>query len=581
MAKTPNDNFVWQSQQQQQRRQYEESQQHLEQQQQQEILEAPHYASDHGGVWEDEEGMVDLEAMVTDELGGSRTSLSSMHSQEQMIHLLPEKNPSYGFKERQASLSCRYRRQRHKVAGDKWKTIGMGGNRESHPDLTQQHRSPSDGSLGERGGMGGRPPLSMTHASPRNGLSREGKRQEGGSMTGAVSGSNGWRNDPPNRVHLATIHSLNNGPGRPPVSPFQTSPNEDKAQPCSSSVAQQTREPCHPCVEEQKDLPLRRKASTGPPAAPPTLRSRSSSRSPAKGKRGDTGFSSSVSTSSHRSSSCKPRRRGPHDDSMRVRASHALAALVHDINTHSRALIGKFVKAADDTFLGVTAPAMGLFLTFAHDLPRAVHRVHFEKDLRMPMPRRKREDTRHSLSFMFLQPIHSGRGRKYPTVLVRNPYGRLTFFYFFYLFAQRGYNVVVQDVRGRGESTGVFDCLHDHDDGQATLEWITSQPWYSPEHGIGLLGMSYNGFVLYSTFKDPAIPVHPAVKAVVPINTTSRLSTMSYRDGPLHLELIIRWSGYLWTLTRDTTSLLALLLSLGNGLMFLGRRHGGLCGKVT
>ena len=33
---------------------------------------------------------------------------------------------------------------------------------------------------------------------------------------------------------------------------------------------------------------------------------------------------------------------------------------------------------------------------------------------------------------------------------------------------QRGYNVVVQDVRGRGESTGVFDCIHDEEDAQVS-----------------------------------------------------------------------------------------------------------------
>ena len=43
------------------------------------------------------------------------------------------------------------------------------------------------------------------------------------------------------------------------------------------------------------------------------------------------------------------------------------------------------------------------------------------------------------------------------------------------LRTQRGYNVLVQDVRGRGESTGVFDCIYDYDDGQATLDWIISQ----------------------------------------------------------------------------------------------------------
>lgn len=118
----------------------------------------------------------------------------------------------------------------------------------------------------------------------------------------------------------------------------------------------------------------------------------------------------------------------------------------------------------------------------------------------------------HSLSFLLLHPANTRK--KYPTILVRNPYGRLTFFYFFFLFAevrgpphvhwcrpprshddaltccksmriltqglcdvwwQRGFNVMVQDVRGRGESTGVFDCITDYEDGQATLNWIMSQ----------------------------------------------------------------------------------------------------------
>lgn len=118
--------------------------------------------------------------------------------------------------------------------------------------------------------------------------------------------------------------------------------------------------------------------------------------------------------------------------------------------------------------------------------------------------------------------------------------------------------MVVQDVRGRGESTGVFDCITDYEDGMATLSWITSQvrrstrtgspfphpcqmlthavrlcvmhqPWYSPDHGVGLLGLSYNGFVLWSTFREG--PVHPAVRAVVPINTTSRSGRHGRRSG--------------------------------------------------
>lgn len=558
------DNYIWQQQQQQQ--------------------PCEHGDCDYGGVWEEEEDMVDLEMLNGEEerQGGSRNSLSSVLSQEQMIHLLPEKNASYGFNEREASLSCRYRRQRHKVAGDKWKTIGMGGNRESHADLTQHVRRPSDGSLGEDS-LGGRsPPLVMMHVRSSSigeedevdfGRGEEGEgegRGKGNSISKGNRSSNGGR--------CERRRSYSGDSGRPPAyCPFKASSQEDKVKPQASPPRQQSQQHQHEEEEHKQHSSARDKSCSSAKVS-----FRPSSKSPPKNKRSGVSSSSSIAHSSSSSSSSssslkKSKNHGEEGESLPSWASHALGALVHEAHTHSQALVGKFVKAVDDMILGATAPAMGLFLTFAHDLPRALNHVHFEKDLRMPMPRRKGEDLRHSLSFMFLHPTSSGRGRKYPTILVRNPYGRLTFFYFFYLFAQRGYNVVVQDVRGRGESTGVFDCIHDHEDSQATLEWITSQPWYSPEHGIGLLGMSYNGFVLYETFKDTAWPIHPAVKAVVPINTTSRLSTMSYRDGPLHLELIIRWSGYLWTLTRDTTSLLALLLSLGHGLTFLGmfgRRKG-------
>ncbi len=90
----------------------------------------------------------------------------------------------------------------------------------------------------------------------------------------------------------------------------------------------------------------------------------------------------------------------------------------------------------DDAILGSTAPVAALYLSYVHGLPRATHRVAFEKDLRMPLPRRKGEKERHSLSFMLIHPADSGRRRRYPTILVRNPYGRLSFFFSFYLFAQ-------------------------------------------------------------------------------------------------------------------------------------------------
>ncbi|NJL56394.1 CocE/NonD family hydrolase [bacterium] len=88
----------------------------------------------------------------------------------------------------------------------------------------------------------------------------------------------------------------------------------------------------------------------------------------------------------------------------------------------------------------------------------------------------------------------------YPTVLIRSPYGRharesafglLTAFYAF-RFAERGYHVIVQDVRGRFESTGAFSpMLNEKADGLVTLAWIRQQPWHNGQ--LGLWGGSYLG----------------------------------------------------------------------------------------
>lgn len=62
-----------------------------------------------------------------------------------------------------------------------------------------------------------------------------------------------------------------------------------------------------------------------------------------------------------------------------------------------------------------------------------------------------------------------------PTVLIRTPYGRRGTGRG---FARRGYAVVVQDMRGRHDSGGVFQAYtHDTDDAAATLDWIVRQPW--------------------------------------------------------------------------------------------------------
>ena len=65
-------------------------------------------------------------------------------------------------------------------------------------------------------------------------------------------------------------------------------------------------------------------------------------------------------------------------------------------------------------------------------------------------------------------------------------------------FTSRGYVVVVQDLRGRGESEGVGEYFHtanphEGEDGYDTIEWIASQSWSNGR--VGMTGSSHGGIV--------------------------------------------------------------------------------------
>lgn len=127
-----------------------------------------------------------------------------------------------------------------------------------------------------------------------------------------------------------------------------------------------------------------------------------------------------------------------------------------------------------------------------------------------------------------------------PTILIRSPYGRRASAGFFGLllammaqrFAERGYQVVVQDVRGRFDSGGEFNpYFNEARDGEDTLAWIKSQPWYNGK--IGMWGPSYLGLVQW------AVGSH--LDALVPSVTGSRLEMILYPDGAFDLGLALRW----------------------------------------
>jgi uncharacterized protein len=84
----------------------------------------------------------------------------------------------------------------------------------------------------------------------------------------------------------------------------------------------------------------------------------------------------------------------------------------------------------------------------------------------------------------------------HPTLLMRQPYGREIASTVVYAhpvwFARHGYNVVIQDVRGRGDSDGEFyPFRHERNDGAEAIHWLRKRPESNGK--VGMYGFSYHG----------------------------------------------------------------------------------------
>jgi putative CocE/NonD family hydrolase len=136
-------------------------------------------------------------------------------------------------------------------------------------------------------------------------------------------------------------------------------------------------------------------------------------------------------------------------------------------------------------------------------LSAAPHQIAESLDLAVPM----RDGVRLSANV-----FRPEAPRRYPTILVRTPYGKGAGISPNYApFVEQGYAVVVQDVRGRYASAGVFEPLaQEPADGDDTLNWIARQPWSDGK--IGMLGGSYLGIVQWKV----AALNNPHLKAIFP-----------------------------------------------------------------
>ncbi|MFV2175228.1 CocE/NonD family hydrolase [Actinomadura sp. LOL_016] len=127
-----------------------------------------------------------------------------------------------------------------------------------------------------------------------------------------------------------------------------------------------------------------------------------------------------------------------------------------------------------------------------------------------------------------------------PVVLVRLPYDKDGDYCFMpeigRYFRDRGYGVVVQDVRGKYRSEGATEFgRHEVDDGYDTIQWLTEQSWCDGD--VVMWGDSYYGYTAIAA----AIGGHPALRAIAPRVTGSQLSTvLEHGDGTRDVEQTAR-----------------------------------------
>ncbi len=133
----------------------------------------------------------------------------------------------------------------------------------------------------------------------------------------------------------------------------------------------------------------------------------------------------------------------------------------------------------------------------------------------------------------------------FPTILVRTCYDRQRNQQAFMRWANRGYAVVNQDVRGRSDSEGdLVPFYYERDDGSDTMDWIADQPWSNGS--IGTWGASYLGYVAVAG----ATSGNPHLKAVVDeVNVGSPFVDTVRRGGTL-----CSWPLLSWTLAQSVSN---------------------------
>jgi uncharacterized protein len=189
------------------------------------------------------------------------------------------------------------------------------------------------------------------------------------------------------------------------------------------------------------------------------------------------------------------------------------------------------VVTADVATAQSTPPAGALHYDEA-TMSKPAYKVVFESNVRVAM----RDGV--TLATDIYRPDAPG---KFPAIMERTPYNRATAMPAgdARWFAERGYVVVLQDVRGTYDSDGTFYAFkNEADDGYDTDEWFGSQPWF--DGNLGTMGGSYVGYTQWAQ----AIGGSKYLKAMAMTVTTPDIyGNWIYIDGALHYGFDLPWGG--------------------------------------
>ncbi len=130
----------------------------------------------------------------------------------------------------------------------------------------------------------------------------------------------------------------------------------------------------------------------------------------------------------------------------------------------------------------------------------------------------------------------------WPAILIRTPYGRKSARGLGGQAGGRGYALVAQDFRGRGDSQGedwpvfVHGGWGKNQDGYDTVEWIAAQDWSNGK--VGGFGISAPGIALNMT--APSRPPH-LVCLYVGVAFSSMYHQSAYQGGAFRKSLLENW----------------------------------------